>query len=279
MRSRRFSQVDVFSAVPYGGNPLAVVHDAEDLDTEAMQRFASWTNLSEASFLLPAEDPRADYRIRIFTPTQELPFAGHPTLGSGHAWLTAGATPRSADEIVQECGAGLVRLRRTEIGLAFAAPPLLRSGPVDDELLRRVAGMLNLDRSAIVDASWLVNGPPWIGLLLDSAEAVLAVRPGVVDADIGIAGFFPPGSAESLEVRAFFPLGGSTAEDPVTGSLNAALAQWMLGSGRLSAPYVARQGTVLGRSGRVHITEDSEIRGEIWVGGGTITRIEGFVEL
>lgn len=265
----------MFSPVAYGGNPLAVVHDAEGLDTEDMQRFAAWTNLSETTFLLPPEDTQADYRVRIFTPTQELPFAGHPTLGTCHAWLESGGRAR-IQEVVQECGAGLVRLRRTEAGLAFAAPPLRRSGPVAEDLLLRVAAMLNLDRTAIVDASWLVNGPPWIGVLLESAEAALAVRPGVVDAEIGIAGLYPPGSPESMEVRAFFPLGGSTAEDPVTGSLNAALAQWLLGSGRLSAPYVARQETVLGGSGRVHISAADD---EIWVGGNTVTRIEGSVEL
>ena len=276
MRNRRFSQLNVFSADPYGGNPLAVVHDAEGLDTESMQRFAQWTNLSETTFLLAPSEPTADYRVRIFTPTQELPFAGHPTLGSCHAWLESGGAPSRTEEIVQECGAGLVRLRRVEAGLAFAAPPLRRSGPVDEDLLHRVAGMLDLDRTTIVDASWLVNGPPWIGVLLEDAEAVLAVRPGVVDAEIGIAGFYPAGSAESIEVRAFFPVGGSTAEDPVTGSLNAALAQWLIGSGRLTAPYVARQGTVLQRSGRVHITATDD---EIWVGGATMTCIAGSVEL
>jgi PhzF family phenazine biosynthesis protein len=276
MRSRRFSQVDVFSPVVYGGNPLAVVHDAEDLDTETMQRFARWTNLSETTFLLPPQDSTADYRVRIFTPTQELPFAGHPTLGSCHAWLEAGGSPRQPEVIVQECDAGLVPLRRTEAGLAFGAPPLRRTGPVDEALLTRIAGTLRLDRAAIVDASWLVNGPEWIGLLLDGAEAVLAVRPGSVEADVGIVGLYPADAPESIEVRAFFPVGGSTAEDPVTGSLNAALAQWLLGSGRLSAPYVARQGTALQRSGRVHITTDD---GEIWVGGRTITCVEGSVEL
>ena len=276
MANRRFSQVDVFSSVSYGGNPLAVVHEADDLDTETMQRFARWTNLSETTFLLRPQDTAADYGVRIFTPTQELPFAGHPTLGSCHAWLESGGVPSSGDQIVQECGAGLVRLRRTEAGLAFAAPPLRRSGPVEEGRLERVAEMLNLDRTAIVDASWLVNGPQWIGVLLESAEAVQAVRPGVVDADIGITGLFPPGSPESIEVRAFFPVGGSTAEDPVTGSLNAGLAQWLLGSGRLAAPYVARQGTVLGRSGRVHLTTDDE---EIWVGGSTRTCIAGSVAL
>jgi PhzF family phenazine biosynthesis protein len=276
MRSRRFTQVDVFGAEPYGGNPLAVVHDAEELDDAAMQRFARWTNLSETTFLLSPLDPEADYRVRIFTPTQELPFAGHPTLGSAYAWLQAGGSPGREQQIVQECGAGLVRLRETKPGLAFAAPPLRRSGPVEEDLLRRIADMLDLERTAIVDASWLVNGPEWIGLLLENAEAVLAVQPGALQADIGIAGLTAPGSAEALEVRAFVPAGLTTLEDPVTGSLNAAFAQWLLATGRLHAPYVARQGTVLGCSGRVHVTTEAD---EVWIGGHTTTCVTGSVEL
>lgn len=276
MRSRPFRQVDVFGAEPYLGNPLAVVHDAEDLDASAMQQFARWTNLSETTFLLPPQAAGADYRVRIFTPTQELPFAGHPTLGSCHAWLEADGSPQQAGVIVQECGAGLIPVRRTEAGLAFAAPPLRRSGPIDGELRDRVAAMLNLDPAAIVDTSWLVNGPEWIGVLLESAEAVLQVRPGIVDADLGVVGLSPAGSEESIEVRTFFPLAGATAEDPVTGSLNAGVAQWLLESGRLTAPYVARQGTVLGRSGRVHVSADAH---GLWIAGRTVTCVAGRVEL
>jgi PhzF family phenazine biosynthesis protein len=267
--ARPFAQVDVFTSAPYRGNPVAVVLDAEGLSTEEMQRFAHWTNLSETTFVLPSE--RADYRVRIFTPEQELPFAGHPTLGTCHAWLEAGGA--SGDEFVQECGAGLIALRRLEHGLAFAAPPLVRSGPVEEALVERAAAQLGIGRADIVDHSWAENGPPWLALLLRSADEVLALRPGAVDMDIGVAGLHGDGV---LEVRAFFPNNGSTTEDPVTGSLNAGLAMWLLGSGRLSAPYVAHQGTALGRAGRVHV---SVAGGDIWIAGATVTCIAGTVEL
>jgi PhzF family phenazine biosynthesis protein len=273
---RAFAQIDVFTTTPYHGNPVAVVLDAAGLDAEAMQRFAHWTNLSETTFVLPPSTPEADYRVRIFTPTLELPFAGHPTLGTCHAWLRAGGAPRGDAVIVQECGAGLVPIRRTPDGLAFAAPPLIRSGPVEDAVVDEIVTALGIGRGDVVDAAWADNGPGWVALLLESAEAVLAVRPGFVDLDVGLVGPHPAGAAEAFEVRAFFPKDGATAEDPVTGSLNASLAQWLLGSGRASAPYVARQGTALGRSGRVHVSRDD---GEIWVGGGTVTCVQGEVEL
>jgi PhzF family phenazine biosynthesis protein len=227
--------------------------------------------------VLPPGDPGADYRVRIFTPVAELPFAGHPTLGTCHAWLAAGGTPRRPDVIVQECRAGLVTLRRTPDGLAFAAPRVLRDGPVDDELQAHIADVLRIDRSAIVDASWADNGPGWVAMLLDSAEAVLAVKPGETDLDLGIVGPYPAGSPAAFEVRAFFPKDGVTVEDPVTGSLNASLAAWLLRTGRATAPYVASQGTALGRSGRVHISQDED--GAIWVAGGTVTCVTGQVEL
>jgi len=274
---REIRQVDVFTTEPYYGNPVAVVLDSAGLTTGQMQRFAHWMNLSETTFVLPPDEPGADYRVRIFTPVAELPFAGHPTLGTCHAWLAAGGTPRQPGEIVQQCGAGLVTIRRTAEGLAFAAPPLLRSGPVDEPLLAQVAAMLRIDRSAIVDANWADNGPGWIAVLLGSADEVLAVRPGVVDLDVGIAGPYPAGSPAALEVRAFFPKDGATTEDPVTGSLNASLAQWLLAAGRVSAPYTASQGTVLGRRGRVHVTRDPA--GSIWVGGATVTCVSGQAEL
>jgi PhzF family phenazine biosynthesis protein len=274
---RRFAQVDVFTDVPYRGNPVAVVLEADDLDTAEMQCFAHWTNLSETTFVLPPAAPEVDYRVRIFTPVAELPFAGHPTLGTCHAWLEAGGRPRDEDVVVQECGAGLVRVRRADGGLAFAAPPLSRSGPVEDALLAEVAGALGIGRAAIVDAAWADNGPGWIAVLLESADAVLALRPSFAELDIGVAGPHPAGAPEAIEVRAFFPKDGVLVEDPVTGSLNAALAQWLLASGRLRAPYVARQGTALGRAGRVHVTADPD--GTIWVGGGTITCVAGAVEL
>ena len=276
---RPFAQVDVFTDLPYRGNPVAVVLDGEGVGDDEMQRFANWTNLSETTFVLPPQAAGADYRVRIFTGARELPFAGHPTLGTCHAWLEAGGTPRRAGEIVQECPAGLVTVRQSDSGLAFAAPPRLREGPVDEPLARRIAGVLRISRSDIVDLQWADNGPGWVAVLLASADAVLALRPGDVgDLDVGVAGLYPAGSPAALEVRALFSKGdGTSAEDPVTGSLNASLAQWLIATGRVSAPYVASQGTVLGRRGRVHISGDSD--GQVWVGGGTITCISGSVAL
>jgi len=274
---RRFRQVDVFTGVPYGGNPVAVVLDADGLDTGTMQRFARWTNLSETTFVLRPAHPGADYRVRIFTPATELPFAGHPTLGTCHAWLETGGTAGNGKPVVQECGAGLVSVRQLDGGLAFAAPPLVRQGPVDDDVLARVAELLRIDRDAIVDANWVDNGPGWVGVLLESADAVLSLRPGVGDLYVGAVGPRPTGSAEAFEVRAFFPVNGTTREDPVTGSLNASLAQWLLSTGRTRAPYTVRQGTALGRAGSVRIEVDDE--GRIWTGGGTITCIRGDVDL
>jgi PhzF family phenazine biosynthesis protein len=273
----RFSQVDVFTSEPYGGNPVAVVLDADGLDTEQMQRIAHWTNLSETTFVLPPTAPEADYRVRIFTPVAELPFAGHPTLGTCHAWLEAGGTAAADDVVVQECGAGLVPLRRTAEGLAFAAPPLLRGGPVETSLVEHLAEVLQIERAEIVDAEWADNGPGWVAVLLRDADAVLALRPGFVDLDLGVVGPYPPGSPHAFEVRAFFPKEGATVEDPVTGSLNASLAQWLLRTGRAQAPYVASQGTALGRAGRVHVSQDED--GTIWVGGGTVTCVEGRIRI
>jgi PhzF family phenazine biosynthesis protein len=272
---RPFQQVDVFTTTAYAGNPVAVVLDAAGLTPDEMQRFAHWTNLSETTFVLPPTAPGADYRVRIFTPVLELPFAGHPTLGTCHAW--SAASGRDGDRFVQECGAGLVEVRRTEQGLAFAAPPLLRSGPVEESLIEHIASVLRIERAEILDAAWADNGPGWVAVLLADAEAVLALRPGFVDLDVGAVGPYPEGATEAFEVRAFFPKDGSTVEDPVTGSLNASLAEWLLDSGRAEAPYVARQGTALGRAGRVHVTRDED--GKIWVGGGTVTCITGTVDL
>jgi PhzF family phenazine biosynthesis protein len=274
--SRLFRQVDVFTATPYLGNPLAVVHDADGLSAEQMQRFASWTNLSETTFLLePGEG--ADYQVRIFTPTRELPFAGHPTLGSCHAWREAGGEPRRPGVIAQQCGAGLVDIRVSADGLAFAAPPLVRSGPVDEELALRVAAMLGIGRADIVDMQWADNGPGWIAVLLASAQAVLAIQPQPGDLDVGVAGPHQPGGPAAFEVRAFFPGNGVTYEDPVTGSFNASLAQWLLSTGRAQAPYLARQGTALGRTGQVRITQDAD--GQVWVGGSVVTCVSGTVDL
>jgi PhzF family phenazine biosynthesis protein len=274
---RPFAQVDVFTDTPYAGNPVAVVLDGSGLSSEEMQRFASWTNLSETTFVLPPSADRADYRVRIFTPTLELPFAGHPTLGTCHAWIEAGRTPQRPDVIVQECDAGLIEVRRGAGQLAFAAPPLRRSGPVDDELLGALASAMGLRRDEIVDAAWVDNGPGWVGLLMASADRVLQVRPSFIDEDVGLVAPYPDGAPQAFEVRAFFPKDGTLVEDPVTGSLNASLAMWLLETGRATAPYVASQGTALGRAGRVHVSRDEH--GTIWVGGGTVTCIDGQVEL
>lgn len=274
---RRFVQLDVFTDRPYFGNPLAVVVDGGGLDTAAMQRFANWTNLSETTFLLPPTDPSADYLVRIFTPAAELPFAGHPTLGSAHAWLAHGGVPQRKGVVVQECGVGLVTIRRDGESLAFAAPPLLKGGAVDEVTVQEAASALGIGRDDIVDAAWADNGPGWLGVLLRSADAVLSIRPNPMRLTIGVAGAYPEGSPFAYEVRAFYSEGGMTFEDPVTGSLNASLAQWLIGTGRCTAPYVASQGTAIGRAGKVRITTDAS--GAVWVGGDVATCITGEVEL
>lgn len=280
MRRRRYQQVDVFGSGPFSGNPLAVVHEGEGLSSEEMQGFARWANLSESAFLLPPTTADADYRVRIFTLARELPFAGHPTLGSCHAWLTAGGSPAKDWIVVQECGAGLIEIRRDEEGLSFAAPPLMRGGPVEARLATEVGNVLGT--SEIVDMQWADNGPGWIAVLLSDAEAVLAVEPDFSrterSLDLGLIGPYPEGSNYDFEVRALFTDDrGMSREDPVTGSLNASLGQWLLASGRVSSPYTVSQGTVLGRRGRVHISQATD--GTVWVGGATVTAIEGEIEI
>lgn len=276
---RPFLQVDVFSSEPYKGNPLAVVVDGEGLTTDQMQQFTRWTNLSEATFLLPPTTPDADYRVRIFTPSRELGFAGHPTLGSCHAWLESGGST-TGKTVVQECGAGLVPVRQVPEGLAFKAPPLLRAGPVSDSDLAHVIAILDIDADEVLEANWTDNGPGWVSVLLAGAAAVLAVRPRTASTraiNIGVVGLYPDGSDEAIEVRAFsIDQRQNLREDPVTGSLNAALAQWLLASGTIEAPYTARQGTVLGRQGRPRISVENS---SIWVGGPTTTCIRGQIEL
>ncbi len=274
---RQFRQVDVFTTGPGLGNPLAVVLDASGLTPAEMQRFARWTNLSETTFVVPTEDAAADYAVRIFTPDSELPFAGHPTLGTCHAWLEAGGRPRDPQRIVQLCAAGLIQIRRVGDALAFGAPPLRRSGPVDESDLLAIAASLGIDRSDIVDAAWADNGPGWVALLLRDAEAVLAVRPGAVPLDVGLVGFYPSGAPEAIEVRALYPQNGLTVEDPVTGSLNASVAGWLLETGRIQAPYVASQGGAIGRAGRVEVSQAQD--GHVFVGGRTLTLVSGTVEL
>ncbi len=278
---RPFALVDVFTDAAYLGNPVAVVVDAEGMSTEEMQRFARWMNLSETTFVLSPTDAGADYRVRIFTVSAELPFAGHPTLGTCHAWLlhsTSGpGDPVVGRPVVQECGVGLVPIRRGPPRLSFKAPPLIRQGPVEEEVVRAAAGALGIERRQILDAQWVDNGPGWAGLLLPDADTVLGLRPGKVDMPIGVIGPYPAGHPSAFEVRAFFPSLGSTIEDPVTGSLNASLAQWLIATGRSVAPYVVSQGSILGASGRIHIDTDSD--GTVWVGGGTVTAVTGTVEV
>ncbi len=273
---RRFSQVNVFSAEDYLGNPLAVVHDADGLGHDEMLAFARWTNLSETTYLLTPSDPGADYRVRIFTPGGELPFAGHPTIGSTHAWLEAGGVARTEGEVVQQCEAGLVRLRRGE-RLAFEAPPVTREGPVTGDERARLLRALAITDDDVVDARWIDNGPGWVGVLLRDAAAVLAVSPdwnAFGDLEVGVVGAYPDGAECAVEVRAFCP-GLGVVEDPVTGSLNASLGQWLAG-GVLPTSYVASQGTALGRRGRVYVERDGDT---VWVGGDATTMIKGTVGL
>ena len=317
MKPRSFKQVDVFTATPYRGNPLAVVLDADGLSIEQMQDFTHWTNLSECTFLLPptpeGRAAGAHYRVRIFTPGRELPFAGHPTLGSCHAWLEAQQANQlsaatnsgvgNSDEdrvgqlpstIVQECGAGLVRIRRDGRRLAFAAPPLLKSGPLPEEDVVRIASGLGIARTDIGRHAWCDNGPNWRGILLRSAEQVLALKPDPVllaGMDLGVVGPWTTATSgatgvaphaatnedmPAFELRAFFPGNSGLTEDPVTGSLNAAVAQWLIGAGVAPPRYVAAQGTAMDRAGRVHIEQDNEA---IWVGGDSVTCVDGTVLL
>lgn len=322
-RHRHFKQVDVFTATAYRGNPLAVVLDGEGLSTAEMQNFTHWTNLSECTFLLPptpaGRAAGAHYRVRIFCPGRELPFAGHPTLGSCHAWLEAqaavhakasaipafesvssakaagaDATTPPPTTIIQECGAGLVRIRRDGTRLAFAAPPLLKSGPLAEEDLDRIAAGLGIARSDILHHAWCDNGPNWRGVYLASAEQVLALKPDAAllgDMDLGVVGpwthathagsntstaAIPDGDTPAFEIRAFFPGNSGLAEDPVTGSLNAAVAQWLIGAGLAPPRYTAAQGTAMERAGRIHIQDDGEA---IWVGGDSVTCVDGTVLL
>jgi PhzF family phenazine biosynthesis protein len=272
-----FDQVDVFTDELLLGNPVAVVHDADALPDDRMAAFARWTNLSETTFLLAPSDPDADYRLRIFTPARELPFAGHPTLGSARAWLERGGTPRRSGELVQQCGAGLVRVRRDGTRLAFAAPPLVRSGPVTAGDLAHVVDALGITPDDVVDAQWVDNGPGWLAVRLTDAGRALALEPDLARMrpfKVGVVGAHPSGAGVDFEVRAFAAETGR--EDPVTGSLNAGLAQWLIGTGDAPPTYVAAQGTRLGRRGRVHVRQVGD---DVWVGGQTVVGISGTVAL
>jgi len=287
MKQRAFAQVDVFTATPYVGNPVAVVLDGTGLTTSQMQAFTDWTNLSEATFVLPPTHPDADYALRIFCPGRELPFAGHPTLGSCHAWLQAGGKPKGG-HVVQECEVGLVHIRQDETRLSFAAPPLRRGGPLLEEDVALIARGLGVPRSEILHHAWCDNGPGWRAVMLGSAEQMLSLKPDaelLKGLDIGVVG--PRGKVgvvaaldrgpELFEVRAFFPGNQGLAEDPVTGSLNAALGQWLTGAGLAPNNYIARQGTALGRAGRVHVNKDAQQ--QVWVGGDSVVCIQGSVSL
>jgi len=277
MPTFQFTQVNVFSADPLGGNPLAVVHAAEGLSEARMAALARWTNLSETTFLLPPTDPGADYYVRIFTPGRELPFAGHPTLGSCHTWLAAGGKPRKPGLVMQQCGVGLVRVRCDGPRLEFAAPPLIRTGVLEPDVLARITKALSLSASDIVQDQWVDNGPGWCAVMLRSAHQVHSLKPDWASLDplnLGVVGPHDPGHDAAFEVRAF--IGGGRYEDPVTGSLNASLAQWLIGAGLAKFSYVAAQGTALQRAGRVHLRKDGE---DIWVGGDVIDVIRGDVNL
>ncbi|MGW3568355.1 PhzF family phenazine biosynthesis protein [Streptomyces sp. NPDC000941] len=274
-RSRPFAQVDVFSSTPYLGNPVAVVFDAADLDDQAMQRLARWTNLSETTFVLPPSTPDADYRLRIFTPGGELPFAGHPTLGSAHAWLEQGGSPRRGDRIVQECAAGLVEVRRGEGILSFAAPPTRRTGDLEEEYLEQVVAAFGIGRDQVLAHQWVDNGPGWAVVRLATAEEVLALEPDlsrIPTAMVGAIGAYPPGSEHAFELRTFAPRVG-VAEDPVCGSMNASVGQWLTSTGVAPAGYQVSQGARLGRAGAVTVTADPD--GTVWVGGATTTCLRG----
>ena len=278
MKQRLFAQVDVFTAVPYLGNPLAVVMDGTGLSTAHMQAFTDWTNLSEATFVLPPTHPQADYAVRIFCPGRELPFAGHPTLGTCHAWLQAGGVPKGRD-VVQECGVGLVNIQRQGTRLAFAAPPLRRGGPLDEADVQLIAKGLGVARQDIVHHAWCNNGPQWRGVMLGSAEQLLALKPDpeiLKGLDIGVVAPLSKGDAQ-FEVRAFFPGNNGLAEDPVTGSLNAAIGQWLIEAGLAPNSYVASQGACLARAGRVYVHRDAQ--NQVWVGGESVTCIQGSVQL
>ncbi|APX02480.1 PhzF family phenazine biosynthesis protein [Arthrobacter sp. QXT-31] len=273
-----FSQVDVFAPGPQPGNPVAVVHNADDLSAEQMQSFANWTNLPETTFLLRPTRPEADYRLRIFTPASELPFAGHPTLGSAHAWLENGGQPHRPGELVQECEVGLVKISQTANEQFFEAPPLRHSGPLEPEVLEQAITSLRITPEEVLDSNWVDNGPGWLGIRLASARAVLDLKPDFTamgQLNVGVIGAYGDGGPADFEVRGFLP-GLAIPEDPVTGSLNAGLAQWLIGSGAAEGNYTVSQGTALGRGGRLTITSEGD---SIWVGGTSRTVVRGSVFL
>jgi PhzF family phenazine biosynthesis protein len=278
-RTRPFVQVDVFSTSPYSGNPVAVVLDGTDLSDEEMQGLARWTNLSETTFVLPPTVPEADYRLRIFTPGDELPFAGHPTLGSAHAWLDGGGVPRHGDRVVQECAAGLVTVRRGEGALAFAAPPRVREGALDEDYLKRIVDAFGITRDRVLAHQWVDNGPGWAVVQLATAEEVLALEPDlslIPDAMVGAIGAHPEGSAHRFEMRTFAP-GVGVPEDPACGSMNAGVGQWLTSTGAVPSSYRVSQGARLGRAASIEVTVDTD--GTVWVSGAAVVCIRGTITL
>ncbi|MFD3378305.1 MULTISPECIES: PhzF family phenazine biosynthesis protein [unclassified Streptomyces] len=278
-RTRPFVQVDVFSTSPYSGNPVAVVLDGTDLSDEEMQRLARWTNLSETTFVLPPTVPEADYRLRILTPDGELPFAGHPTLGSAHAWLDGGGVPKHGDRVVQECAAGLVTVRRGEGALAFAAPPRVREGALDEDHLKQIVGAFGITRDRVLAHQWVDNGPGWAVIQLATAEEVLALEPDlslVPDAMVGAIGAHPDGSAHRFEMRTFAP-GVGVPEDPACGSMNAGVGQWLTSTGAAPTSYRVSQGARLGRAASIEVTADTD--GTVWVSGATVVCVRGAITL
>ncbi|MFC8663533.1 PhzF family phenazine biosynthesis protein [Streptomyces sp. NPDC057199] len=278
-RTRSFVQVDVFSTSPYSGNPVAVVLDGTDLSDEEMQRLARWTNLSETTFVLPPTVPEADYRLRILTPDGELPFAGHPTLGSAHAWLDGGGVPRHGDRVVQECAAGLVTVRRGEGALAFAAPPRVREGALDEDYLKQIVGAFGITRDRVLAHQWVDNGPGWAVIRLATADEVLALEPDlslIPDAMVGAIGAHPDGSAHRFEMRTFAP-GVGVPEDPACGSMNAGVGQWLTATGAAPSSYRVSQGARLGRAASIEVTADTD--GTVWVSGATVVCVRGTITL
>ncbi|WP_405828213.1 PhzF family phenazine biosynthesis protein [Streptomyces sp. NBC_01176] len=276
-RTRSFMQVDVFSAQPYGGNPVAVVLDGTDLADEEMQRLARWTNLSETTFVLPPTAAEADYRLRIYTPGGELPFAGHPTLGSARAWLEGGGTPQHADRIVQECAAGLVTVRRGDGSLSFAGPPRVREGALDDAYLDQIVAAFGITRERVLAHQWVDNGPGWAVVQLATAQDVLALEPDlslIPTAMVGAIGAHPEGSSHHFEMRTFAP-GAGVPEDPACGSMNAGVGQWLTAIGGAPSAYRVSQGTRLGRAASIEITADPD--GTVWVSGATTVCIRGSI--
>jgi len=271
MRAKRFTQVDVFSAEPFRGNPVAVVHGADDFSDADMATLARWTNLSETCFLLEPRDPRADYRVRIFSSLREMPFAGHPTLGTCHAWLSAGGVPRST-MVMQECAIGLIPVRAVDDELAFEAPPLVRAGAVDEALVEQILAVFRLHRSEVRHAEWVDNGAGWLALMLNDDSRLLALKPDLTSLHGLPVGLIAPSQGDAAyEVRAFVG-GDAMPEDPATGSLNAGIARWLIETGMAPSSFIIAQGTAIGRHGRIRV---QALDGKIWIGGVCVTRVDG----